>query len=67
METASVSKVLQLFNMLSKPEQLEIVDKIEKQTFKERWKLMDESLPDVDISEEEIMQEIRAVRYGNKN
>jgi hypothetical protein len=67
METVSVSKVLQLFNMLSKPEQLEIADQIEKQTFKERWQIMDKSLPDSNLSEEDIMQEIRAVRYGNKN
>jgi hypothetical protein len=67
MEAASVNKVLQLFNLLSKSEQLELVSKIEKQTFKERWKLMDEFLPDVDISEEEIMEEVRAVRYGDKH
>ena len=67
METVSVSKVLQLFNLLSKPDQLEVAKKIEKQTFEERWKLMDQSLPDVDISNEEIMHEVRAVRYGDKN
>lgn len=66
MEAVSVNKILQLFNMLSKPEQLEIADKIEKQTFQERWKLMDEFLPDVEMSEEEIMEEVRAVRYGSK-
>ncbi|MDB5088756.1 MAG: hypothetical protein JWR09_2750 [Mucilaginibacter sp.] len=64
METVSVNKVLQLFNMLSKSEQLEIADKIDKQTFKERWQLMDKLLPNSDISEEEIMQEVRAVRYN---
>ncbi|MDP9076170.1 MAG: hypothetical protein M3O71_02005 [Bacteroidota bacterium] len=67
METVSVSKILQLFNMLSKSEQLEIADQIEKQTFKERWQIMDKSLPDSDLSEEDIMQEVRAVRYGSKN
>ena len=66
MATASVSKVLQLFNLLSKPEQLEIADKIDKQMFKDRWQLADSSLPDVDFSEEEIMNEVRAVRYGEK-
>lgn len=66
MEIASVSKVLQLFNMLSKSEQLEIAEKIGKKTFKERWILMDELLPNVEISEEEVMNEVRAVRYGGK-
>jgi hypothetical protein len=66
MATASINKVLQLFNMLSKPEQLEIADKIDKQTFKDRWQLADSSLPNVNFSEEEIMNEVRAVRYGEK-
>jgi len=66
MATASINKVLQLFNMLSKPEQLEIADRIDKQTFNDRWLLANTSLPDIDLSEEEIMNEVRAVRYGNK-
>ncbi len=66
METASVNKVLQLFNKLSKPEQLEIADKIVKQTFEDRWKILDSNLPNMDFSEDEIMDEVRAVRYDNK-
>jgi hypothetical protein len=67
METASVSKVLQLFNMLSKSEQIEIADKIDQQTFKERWQILDKLLPDSNISEEDIMHEVRAIRYGSKD
>lgn len=66
METSSINKVLQLFNLLSKPEQLEIADRIDKQTFMDRWQLIDGELPDVIFSDEEIMNEIRAVRYGDK-
>jgi hypothetical protein len=66
METVSVNRILELFNRLSKSEQLEIADKIDKQTFKDRWQLLDKTLPDVEFSEEEIMNEVRAVRYGNK-
>jgi hypothetical protein len=29
------------------------------------WEGIDRSLPNVDISEEEIMKEVRAVRYGS--
>ena len=65
METVNIDRVFQLFNLLSKSEQLEVADRIDKQTFKERWKLIDNKLPNVQISEEEIMDEIRAVRYGN--
>ena len=66
METASVKEVLQLFNRLSKRDQLEFADKINKQTFAERWQSIDNQLPDVEISDDEIMNEVRAVRYGNK-
>lgn len=66
METASVNKILQLFNMLSRTEQLMIADKIDKQTFEERWQLIDSKLPDADLSEEDIMKEVRAVRYGRE-
>jgi hypothetical protein len=29
------------------------------------WEEIDRSLPNVDVSEEEIMKEVRAVRYGS--
>jgi hypothetical protein len=64
METASVDKIMRLFYTLSKSEQLEIAEKIDKQTFEERWLFVDAELPDVDMSEEDIMKEVRAVRYG---
>jgi hypothetical protein len=66
METVSISQVLQLFSRLSKPEQLEIADRINKQTFEERWKLTDGLLPDAEFSDDDIMKEVSAVRYGNK-
>jgi hypothetical protein len=66
METASINKVLQLFNMLSKSEQLAVADKIDMQTFEERWQLVDKSLPNSGFNEDEIMKEVRAIRYGNK-
>jgi hypothetical protein len=66
METASINKVLQLFNMLSKPEQLEIAERIDSQIFEDRWKLADSTLPDANFSEDAIMNEVRAVRYGSK-
>jgi len=65
METAGISKVLQLFNMLSKSEQLAVADKINMQTFEERWQLADNSLPNSDFGEDDIMKEVRAVRYGS--
>jgi hypothetical protein len=64
MEAINKTKVLQLFNKLSKPEQLDVFEQISAQTFKERWNLIDAELPDSKISDEEIIAEVRAVRYG---
>jgi len=66
METASVNKVLQLFNMLSKSEQLAVADKIDMQTFEKRWQIADDLLPDSGFDEDDVMEEVKAVRYGNK-
>jgi hypothetical protein len=66
METASINKVLQLFNMLSKSEQLKVADRIDMQTFEERWQLADNSLPNSGFSENDIMKEVRAIRYSSE-
>jgi hypothetical protein len=66
METASIKQVLQLFNMLPKSEQLEFVNRISELTFEDRWRLIDSQMPDLETSEDDIMNEVRAVRYGNK-
>jgi hypothetical protein len=61
----SVNEFLSIFTQFSKEDQVKIAEKIALQTFSVRWKLLDKSLPDVtEISEEEIMNELRAVRYG---
>lgn len=65
METANIKQVLQLFNRLSKSEQLELADKINIQTFEDRWHLIDTILPETKFSEEDIIKEVRAVRYGS--
>lgn len=62
-----IKKFLLLFNQFSKEEQIKIAEKIALQTFADRWALLDEELPDTDeITEEEIMTEVRTVRYGKK-
>ncbi len=66
MERVQVNKVLQLFNQLSKAEQLEAIDRINKQTFEDRWKLIDHDLPEADMADDEIMQEVRSVCYGEE-
>jgi len=62
-----IKEFLLLFNQFSKEEQIKIAEKIVLQTFADRWALLDKELPDTDeLSEEEIMAEIKAVRYGPK-
>ena len=61
-----INQFLKLFDDFSKAEQLEIAKMIEKQTFEDRWRIMDSNMPDVDFFDEEIMEEVRAVRYANK-
>lgn len=62
-----IKEFLLLFNQFSKEEQIQIAEKISLQTFADRWALLDEELPDTDeLSEEEIMEEVKAVRNGEK-
>jgi hypothetical protein len=58
--------VLQLFNKLSKPEQIDVFEQISEQTFTQRWKMIEAELPDSEISEDDIMEEVRAIRYGTQ-
>ncbi len=64
METANISKMLRLFSKLSKPEQLDLVEKIEKLTFKDRRKLMTNSRRDV--ADDDGVQGIRTLRYSGE-
>lgn len=56
-----------MFKQFSKKDQLQIAKKINSLTFEQQWELLDAELPDVEISDEEIMEEVRAVRYGKEN
>ncbi|MDX1943088.1 MAG: hypothetical protein SFU99_21170 [Saprospiraceae bacterium] len=62
----STLEYVELFKQFSKSEQLSIAEKINALTFDQQWELLDAELPNVEISEEEVMEEIRAVRYGKK-
>lgn len=60
----TVPRFLTIFKKFSPSEKIKIAEQINRQTFAERWKILDAELPDVDISDEEIMNEVRTVRYG---
>lgn len=60
----TIAKFLALFNKFTRAEQVQIAKKIWEETFTEQWKLLDAELPNVEITDEEIVEELRAVRYG---
>jgi hypothetical protein len=64
LENITPSQFLNLFRQFSRTDQLFIAKKITELTFEERWDLLDSELPDIDMSDEEIMAEIKEVRYG---
>lgn len=65
-EKVSVPRFLTMFEKFSPSEKLKIAEKINQKTFAERWNALDSELPDVEMSDEEIMTEVRAVRDGKK-
>ena len=60
----TIAKFLTLFNQFSRAQQVEIARTIWEKTFAEQWQSLDEALPDADITEEEVLEELMAVRYG---
>ena len=58
----TITKFLALFNQFTRAEQVQIARTIWAKTFVEQWQQLDAELPDVDISDEEIMAEPMAVR-----
>lgn len=62
----TVPRFLTIFKKFSPSEKRKIAEQINQQTFAERWEILDAELPDGSISDEEIMNEVRAVRYGKK-
>ena len=65
-EKITVPRFINIFKEFSPSEKIRIADQIDQETFAERWQLLDMELPDLEMSDEEIMSEVRAVRYGKK-
>ncbi len=65
-EKITVPRFLTIFKKFSASDKIKIADEIDRETFEARWKVLDAELPDVEMSDEEIMDEVRAVRYGKK-
>ena len=60
----TIAKFLALFNQFTRAEQVQIARTIWAKTFAEQWQQLDAELPDMDISDEEIIKELMAIRYG---
>ena len=65
-EKLSVVRFMKYFDRFSKKQQSKIAEQINEFTFSERWALLDKELPNQNISEDEVIYEVRAVRYGKK-
>lgn len=60
----TVARFLALFELFPRTEQLKIARTLWQKTFAEQWMKLDAELPDTDISDDEILTELMAVRYG---
>jgi len=65
-EEISVPRFLSIFKRFSTADKIRIADQIDRETLEARWKALDEDLPDVVVSDEEIMAEVRAERHARK-
>ncbi|MCG3167528.1 MAG: hypothetical protein POELPBGB_03320 [Bacteroidia bacterium] len=67
--TLKVNDFLSMFELFNNKDQLKIATVIQKKTLAERWNEFKKRLPDTDITEEDVIKEVKAVRnkrYGKK-
>ena len=62
----TIPRFMDYFYQFSKKQQSDIVTEINQATFSQRWAELDKMLPDAEISEDEIMKQVKAVRNGSK-
>lgn len=58
------TEFFKMFRSIPKVQQIEIAKKINIDLFDELWASMDKELPNVELSEVDILNEVKAVRYG---
>lgn len=62
----TIPRFMDYFYQFTKKQQSDIVNEINQATFSQRWSALDKILPDTEISEDEIMKQVKAVRNGRK-
>ena len=60
----TMEQFMMLFQQFPKKEQQTIAKSITDLTFSKEWQALEKTLPDVEMSDDDIMNEIYAVRYG---
>ena len=65
-EQVNVVSFMNYFNRFSKKQQSRIAEQINETTFRERWIELDKELSDINMSEEEILNEVSTVRNGKR-
>ena len=59
----SIDEFIDIFNLFSAEDKILISRSINKELFKREWDILDSELPDTSIPENEIISEIKQVRY----
>lgn len=61
-EKVSIKDYVKQFDQFTKKDQLKIADLISKRTFEKRWMELDAFLPDSELSDDEIVTEVKTAR-----
>jgi hypothetical protein len=64
MRKYSSDEFMGIFKSFKINKRLKIAREINRMLFSREWKKLDADLPDTKISDDEIMKEVKAVRYG---
>ncbi|RLD50324.1 MAG: hypothetical protein DRJ05_19755 [Bacteroidetes bacterium] len=59
----STVEFIKIFNLFSIEDKKQITQSIYSDTLKGEWDILDSELPNIEMSEEEIISEIQQVRY----
>ncbi|MCD4746801.1 MAG: hypothetical protein K8R58_10935 [Bacteroidales bacterium] len=59
----SIDEFIKIFKLFNNEDKKQISQSINSELFKREWDMLDSVLPDINMSENEIISEIKQVRY----
>ncbi len=62
----SIDEFIKIFNLFNTEDKRRISQNINSELFKKEWEMLDSVLPDINMPENEIISEIKQVRYKQK-